>query len=299
MFGGGTIACMESGDDPAQRSDCEEGEERCACYGNQTCNQGLTCYSGRCVDTQPDAGEQERLTDDDEPCDVGEERCPCYGNSTCNDGLACYSGFCVDPGSASGQSHDDGDDSAADDSAADDSAADDSADGSACYAACDEPADCALPVAYYDEDNFECDSGVCVYLGCHSDDECVDAGLSVCVDAHGSGVPNCARGCEVAADCSLGVVGFGEANHECVDGGCIYIGCASDADCSAANTVCSDSGTLRSCVPVCEAPADCVTEGSGYVEDNFACDDGVCTYVTCVSDDQCSAQLGGVPAVCR
>lgn len=40
------VACSES---PPQTPSCSPGTERCACYGNGTCNAGLACRSSLCV----------------------------------------------------------------------------------------------------------------------------------------------------------------------------------------------------------------------------------------------------------
>jgi len=59
----------------------EQGTLGNACYGNGTCNSGLSCNGGICVGTG-------------EPGTVGNA---CYPNGTCNMGLECASGVCVDP----------------------------------------------------------------------------------------------------------------------------------------------------------------------------------------------------------
>src|SRR5262245_6402304 len=41
----GYAGCGGGGDDGA----CATGDERCACFGNGTCNDGLTCLSQKCV----------------------------------------------------------------------------------------------------------------------------------------------------------------------------------------------------------------------------------------------------------
>src|SRR5215831_3209773 len=33
---------------------CKDGTQGCRCYGNDTCNRGLTCESGICVPGSPD-----------------------------------------------------------------------------------------------------------------------------------------------------------------------------------------------------------------------------------------------------
>ena len=46
---GGWWGCVSSGEDT-----CVPGTETCACYGNGTCNAGLECLSGLCVDASAD-----------------------------------------------------------------------------------------------------------------------------------------------------------------------------------------------------------------------------------------------------
>src|SRR5690606_3990969 len=50
-----SVACIGSGDESkdadagASRTACEPGNETCECYPNDTCNSGLECFSGLCV----------------------------------------------------------------------------------------------------------------------------------------------------------------------------------------------------------------------------------------------------------
>ena len=57
--------------------DPKVGEAGAECYGNGTCNAGLTCSNGVIC---------EEL--------IGEEGSPCYGNGTCNGGLSCIDDLC-------------------------------------------------------------------------------------------------------------------------------------------------------------------------------------------------------------
>lgn len=41
-----------------------------------------------------------------------------------------------------------------------------------CQKSCTAASDCATASAAYDEDNYACESGVCTYIGCKSDEEC-------------------------------------------------------------------------------------------------------------------------------
>jgi hypothetical protein len=62
---------------------CDDGDEGCACFANNTCNGDLVCDNGTC--TQQD-------------CTAGDEGCECFPNNTCNGSLECQAGTCVDPG---------------------------------------------------------------------------------------------------------------------------------------------------------------------------------------------------------
>lgn len=42
------VACDGKNTSPTT-AECAQGEERCSCYPNQTCNEGLACLSGLCV----------------------------------------------------------------------------------------------------------------------------------------------------------------------------------------------------------------------------------------------------------
>lgn len=48
----GLFACSNT----ATETDCRAGSERCPCYGNMTCDDGLVCGSNRCVRPPKDAG---------------------------------------------------------------------------------------------------------------------------------------------------------------------------------------------------------------------------------------------------
>lgn len=45
-----------------------------------------------------------------------------------------------------------------------------------CINPCETAADCDSGVPWADADNFECDDGLCIYLGCNSNAECMERG---------------------------------------------------------------------------------------------------------------------------
>lgn len=50
-----------------------------------------------------------------------------------------------------------------------------------CFVACSTPADCVLtPSPAFDEDNYSCPDGYCIYDGCNSDAECASLGNYIC-----------------------------------------------------------------------------------------------------------------------
>ena len=102
---------------------CPAGSETCACYGNSSCNAGLTCASNLCVNLGTGGtggtssggagggGTSGMSTGGQSPgtggsggaggntsCPAGSETCACYGNGSCNAGLTCASNLCVNLG---------------------------------------------------------------------------------------------------------------------------------------------------------------------------------------------------------
>ena len=67
---------------PSTECEGQQGTQGCACYGNGTCNGGLTCESGVCEVPVS--------------CEDGSQGCACYGNGTCDDGLTCIVDVCRD-----------------------------------------------------------------------------------------------------------------------------------------------------------------------------------------------------------
>ncbi|OIP43958.1 MAG: hypothetical protein AUK47_01840 [Deltaproteobacteria bacterium CG2_30_63_29] len=78
------------------------------CYGNDTCNDGLACLKGKCLEVGKGGGPCKP----DDTCDAGAvckngmcaavpegtEGGVCYGNQTCNTELECFKGLCVNEG---------------------------------------------------------------------------------------------------------------------------------------------------------------------------------------------------------
>ncbi|MDY0003439.1 MAG: hypothetical protein RBU30_19225 [Polyangia bacterium] len=50
-----------------------------------------------------------------------------------------------------------------------------------CLKSCSTPTDCSAGSAAYDEDNYDCLQGACVYTGCNSQSECQSLGAYTCV----------------------------------------------------------------------------------------------------------------------
>ena len=171
-----------------------------------------------------------------------------------------------------------------------------------CQMPCSTVADCVqagTEGSAYDQDNYQCTDGVCEYLGCYSDAECSALGDYVCGDAS-FGVPFCVAACTVAADCtSTAGPAYDADNYSCENGGCVYTGCTSDAECDASvsGTVCVDLGAgYPTCVGSCETAADCDLGQLAYDADNYACVSGHCEYTGCNSDAECM-QFSGLVCV--
>lgn len=102
-----------------------------------------------------------------------------------------------------------------------------------CLLACSVPADCATASPAYDEDNYDCQSGVCEYTGCIDDAECMTLGNYRCRTVAGGTVATCQLACAGVADCDLGSAPFDTDNYTCEDSVCVYQGCNDNAECQA------------------------------------------------------------------
>jgi hypothetical protein len=83
--GSGTTAAPPPVTSDGSEGPCTQGGEGCPCTAAGTCDPGLQCLSGFCVD--PDGG-----------CNIGSEGCPCTMGGGCDPGLECISDVCVEPG---------------------------------------------------------------------------------------------------------------------------------------------------------------------------------------------------------
>jgi hypothetical protein len=174
-----------------------------------------------------------------------------------------------------------------------------------CRKTCNTPADCVQGTATFDEDNYSCEGNHCVYLGCNDDAECQATGNLVCREAYDplmlGGTKTCVYACVTPADCDLGAgPAFDADNYTCENGGCIYTGCNSEAECQGqpGNLTCRDTGAgVAYCQTACNVPADCsIGGGPAYDEDNYTCDGGVCVYQGCNDDTECMS-LGSYECV--
>lgn len=108
-----------------------------------------------------------------------------------------------------------------------------------CQPACASAADCSGPLSIVDEDNVSCVAGRCLYDGCNCDAECDEFFAlfgdftGVCRDVIGS-VPQCFLACATVEDCANPDDPAQDAdNFECVEGGCVRMGCLNTPECVA------------------------------------------------------------------
>jgi len=177
-----------------------------------------------------------------------------------------------------------------------------------CWQVCSTPADCAQQYPPWDEDNYSCEDGICRYDGCNSDAECQGVpGMEsyLCRPSVYGDAPVCVMSCGQAADCSQGMAPYNEDNYACEDGACRYTGCNSDEECQAVATM--ESYTCRvvppvevaQCMPGCASVTDCDLGSAAYDQDNYDCEDGLCVYTGCNSDQECSDSIPTYETTCR
>ena len=175
-----------------------------------------------------------------------------------------------------------------------------------CVRTCGVASDCPKAGANpaFDGNNWDCVSGRCRWLGCLNDGECASFG-GVCrlKFLSNADVMTCAEGCTSTTECVETLESVNLDNWSCVEGGCKYVGCHTDAECAVdfgSGAKCDPSSSpYPACVRPCMAPADCVGDGASAAQDadNWACRAGLCVFTGCTSDAECGMALGG-PAIC-
>ena len=217
----------------------------------------------------------------------------------------------IDAGDAEDDAADGGPDETMDAGDGGDEAADGGEDGGTsvpyCRQVCGGPADCAQAYAPWDADNWNCTNGTCAYRGCRSDAECQSVpGMSgyVCHRFDGQTISQCVRGCTQAAGCAQSYAPWDEDNYACTDGACDYLGCNTDAECqSVPNMETYVCRALQDSVPTCQlgcgVQADCSLGTPAFDADNYSCQDGLCVYQGCLSDEECEATITTYPTVCQ
>jgi hypothetical protein len=168
----------------------------------------------------------------------------------------------------------------------------------ACTGSCSTAADCGAGTAADDMDNYRCEGGACVPLGCLSDAECTSQSPgTVCRPVRYLARSACIRACSVPADCATPLPSNDADNFRCTNGGCDYAGCNDTAECEGTypgmTAVCADgAGTgVRVCTPTCTTLEDCSLGGVAVDADNYRCDNGLCVYLGCRSDSECAPAL--------
>ncbi|MEM9493566.1 MAG: hypothetical protein AAGC55_30740, partial [Myxococcota bacterium] len=90
----------------------------------------------------------------------------------------------------------------------------------ACFLSCITAAECSQGTPAFDADNYQCQGGVCRYIGCVSDDECAATYLDpsyVCATLPGQDFATCQRSCTTVGDCTQPSPLFDSDNYACTD----------------------------------------------------------------------------------
>lgn len=110
-------------------------------------------------------------------------------------------------------------------------------------------------------------------------------------------LPSCRPTCSAPADCATPQVrAYDEDNWRCTDRACEYAGCNSTDECRdlGAQYTCraiDASSSFRTCLPGCASNGECGTDDGAYQDANFTCEDGVCRWDGCRTDDECTRSL--------
>jgi len=108
----------------------------------------------------------------------------------------------------------------------------------------------------------------------------------------------CQQACDRAADCGVESLAFDSDNYRCDEGLCVYSGCNDDRECEetyrgAYTCRRTPQAVLPYCLQRCAGVADCAVDLPAFDADNYACEDGVCVYTGCRTDDECSVTMRG------
>jgi hypothetical protein len=171
-----------------------------------------------------------------------------------------------------------------------------------CKLRCESPVECDEGDGMlYDADNFDCVDNRCEWLGCNSDHECLEVGMTtmtpmpwVCRETPDFTHRYCAPACATPEDCTLFVSAFDQDNFICENEACWYLGCNSDDECVDTfhdpryRCAGPPGEPFRQCALTCTAPIDCVNgDAPLYSEDNYECVEGLCRWLGCVAPDEC------------
>ncbi|NMB75864.1 MAG: hypothetical protein GYA21_12150 [Myxococcales bacterium] len=147
-------------------------------------------------------------------------------------------------------------------------------------------------------------------------DEFLDGGIDGGFDAGPDGGPDdggdgavttpaCQRVCSSPSDCAQGYAPWDADNYACPDGTCVYTGCRSDTECQSvpgmSGYLCRRLAdwTIAQCVMACQTAVDCAQSYPPWDADNYACTEGACEYLGCLSDEECQAVPSMESYLCR
>lgn len=165
--------------------------------------------------------------------------------------------------------------------------------------------------AIYGPDNYACDEGLCVYLGCKSDGECLESHNDpawTCRQQPGDAVPLCHPKCVTAHDCvDPSSPLHNTDNWSCNGGACEHRGCTSDDECSDEHhnphygCVKLPGDVVPVCRMKCHQANDCDNPAEPlYDLDNWACNSaGYCVHLGCGSTSECTQTLNDPDFVCH
>lgn len=192
-----------------------------------------------------------------------------------------------------------------------------------CIYPCTTAADCPAEQFAVPGD-LACVDGACVFTGCVDDAQCraVIDEPTVCRQDAISSAPICIQGCQTRDECVDGYSHPDQAQVDCVDGACEFIGCTTEEECPGLAECLPTVNGIRECVYPCDAPEDCGAAFSAETQDldrsdpnwtewfritgifrtaaPWTCRDNACQFKageTCFSDEHCFGKDMG--ALCR